>query len=731
MSIRRSERWSWVLLSAGAVVALLVGIVGFVNATVVNGDRFAELFNEIRQDDAVQATVASAVTDAAIDAQPDLVAVEPAIDAAAAAIVGSPVLDPVLTPAIRSFHQALTQQSDSGAVLTLADLGATVTTALERFVPQVAAVLPDNLNITLARIGGQTGIAAQIIPVIQVVSTLAWVLPLLMLALMAGGLLLAPHRRVAIVRLGRMLLVVGGALGLGALGMVIASALMGTQDISGAVTSAALSVFAKPLGIRAVAFAVVGGLLVAAAGALLPQVDLVREMRVVRYFVSQRPSSTGWAVARALGIISAGLLIVLFPNRVAAVLAIAAGLVVLFMGITELDAIAERQRAQDEQQLAARRADAMEAAATGDPEAVAAALAEGGDQGPRRVVRWLIPVAAAAAALAVVGALILPGSLPQTAAVAPSGDPEACNGYRELCDRPFDQVMIPASHNSMSIADGTWFLAEQPKDMVASLDDGIRGLLVDTWYGQPTEDGGAITAPKSIAAAEAALTETYGPEVIASARRTIDRVRRSEPVGPPVPYFCHTVCEIGATPMQPVMQRLDAWMDVHPREVVVLFIQDTVTPADTATVLEATGLADRAYVHEDGQRWPTLRELIDSGKQLVVLMENQGGGTEYPYLHQGFDLVQDTGYTYATAADFDCSLNRGSADSPLFMVNHWLASFTKLVSNAEEVNAYDALKARVEQCVAERGKVPNLVAVNWYDRGDLFRVVDEYNGVTG
>ena len=73
--------------------------------------------------------------------------------------------------------------------------------------------------------------------------------------------------------------------------------------------------------------------------------------------------------------------------------------------------------------------------------------------------------------------------------------------------------------------------------------------------------------------------------MVASIRRTIDRVRRAEPIGPAEPYFCHTVCEIGAEPMAPVMQRLNAWMDAHPREVVVLFIQDTVTPADTAAVL--------------------------------------------------------------------------------------------------------------------------------------------------
>jgi hypothetical protein len=333
--------------------------------------------------------------------------------------------------------------------------------------------------------------------------------------------------------------------------------------------------------------------------------------------------------------------------------------------------------------------------------------------------------------LLVLAALIIPGNLPQgdNLESASAVNTTACNGFEALCDEPFDQVVIPATHNSMSIADGTWFLAEQPKDMVDSLDDGIRGLLVDTWYGEPTADGGALTSDKSLAAAEAELTATYGQDVVNSIRRTIDRVRRSESVGPPEPYFCHTVCEIGATPMTPTMQRLNDWMDAHPREVIVLFIQDSVTPADTAAVLEKTGLADKAYVHPEGAEWPTLGEMIDSNKRLVVLMENEGGGDQYPYLHQGFDLVQDTEYTFKTAADFDCSLKRGQPDSPLFSVNHWLASFTKLISSAEEVNVYDVLKPRIDECEIERGRKPSMIAVNWYDRGDLFRVVNELNGV--
>jgi hypothetical protein len=714
MSTPRSNTWSKVLLTLGAVGLFLTGILGWLNAAVVNGENFAGFVNEVRQDEAVKTEIGQAVARAALDAQPDLIAVEPAIAAGAAAVAGSPLLDGVFTPAIRSFHDAMTQKGSESAVLKLADLGVTATTALERFVPQAADIIPANLNLTLAEVGGQEGIAAQIIPVIQEVSTLAWVVPLISLVLVALGIWLAPKRRLAIVRFGWMLLVVAGFLGLVVLGLNVAALFLDDSTLPGAVIGAALAIFSEPLSLRFIAIGVVGGLLVASAGALLPQVDVGGHARTAVGFATRRPTATGWAVARALVVIAVGLLIVLFPTISSQIVAVVAGLVVLFYGVTELDVIAERSRAQDAAEQAAARA------ASGEE-----------PQGRRSPVRWLIPVAAAGVGLLVLVALIIPGNLPQSNDLqsASAVNTTACNGFDALCDVPYDQVVTPATHNSMSIADGTWFLAEQPKDMVDSLDDGIRGLLVDTWYGQPTAGGSAITAPESLAGAEAELTATYGADVVASIQRTIDLVRRSEPSGPTEPYFCHTVCEIGSEPMAPVMDRLNDWMDAHPREVVTLFIQDTVSPADTAAVLEKAGLVDKAYVHPDGAEWPTLREMIDSNKRLLVLMENEGGGDTYPFLHQGFDLVQDTEYTFKTAEDFDCSLKRGEPDSPLLSVNHWLASFSTLISSAEEVNAYDVLKPRIDECEIERGRVPSMIAVNWYDRGDLFRVVNELNGV--
>lgn len=51
-----------------------------------------------------------------------------------------------------------------------------------------------------------------------------------------------------------------------------------------------------------------------------------------------------------------------------------------------------------------------------------------------------------------------------------------------------------------------------------------------------------------------------------------------------------------------------------------------------------------------------------------------------------------------------------------------------LPSNAVKVNAYATLLARARACQRIRHHLPDLVAVDFYKRGDLFRVVDTLNG---
>ena len=135
--------------------------------------------------------------------------------------------------------------------------------------------------------------------------------------------------------------------------------------------------------------------------------------------------------------------------------------------------------------------------------------------------------------------------------------------------------------------------------------------------------------------------------------------------GPVAAYLCHPFRELGGTPLLSELQGIRAWMDNHPGEVVTLFIQDAVSPADTATAIDTAGLRETVYrPATSAGPWPTLGSMIDRGQRLVVLMENDSCGARYPWLLQAFDHVQDTAYAYPTAHSFECVANLGVPDAP-------------------------------------------------------------------
>jgi hypothetical protein len=67
----------------------------------------------------------------------------------------------------------------------------------------------------------------------------------------------------------------------------------------------------------------------------------------------------------------------------------------------------------------------------------------------------------------------------------------------------------------------------------------------------------------------------------------------------------------------------------------------------------------------------------------------------------------------------------------MFLVNHWIETTpAPRPSNAEVVNRYDFLLDRARRCSEERGKIVNVLAVDFYGSGDLVKVVETLNGVT-
>jgi hypothetical protein len=124
--------------------------------------------------------------------------------------------------------------------------------------------------------------------------------------------------------------------------------------------------------------------------------------------------------------------------------------------------------------------------------------------------------------------------------------------------------------------------------------------------------------------------------------------------------------------------------------------------------------------------------MIDDDRRLLILAENHAGAAPWYQLAYRACCRRPRTRSPARAGwrttAASCRDNRGPADAPLFLVNNWVTTDpTPRPSNAQKVNAYATLLARARACRRMRNHVPNLIAVDFYRRGQLFRVAKTLN----
>ena len=256
-----------------------------------------------------------------------------------------------------------------------------------------------------------------------------------------------------------------------------------------------------------------------------------------------------------------------------------------------------------------------------------------------------------------------------------------CNGHEELCERHYDEVAYPMAHNAMSNAEDGWIAPNQNFGITRQLDEGIRGLMLDTYE----EDGELL--------------------------------------------LCHSVCLAGSQPLVEGLDEITVFLEANPGEVVSIIFENYITHAQTAAAFDESGLIDFVYSHEVGEQWPTLGGLIEADTRLVVFQEKLPQEDEFPWLMNIWDHAWETPFSFETPNDFTCDPNRGDPANPLFLLNHFLTAPLGGDPNfAEMVNYNPLFIERARQCEEEGDALPNFVAVDFYDIGDLFDVVDALNG---
>jgi uncharacterized membrane protein HdeD (DUF308 family) len=686
------------LCRAAALVALLLAVLaGYAERTLFSPDQFADRAAAALQDERVHDRVAAELTDQVLRVHPDLLAARPLIEEAASSVVGGAAFRRLFRAAVRDVHAATFRRDLDTVTLTIADAGTVLAAAVEVLQPVVADEIREDSRITLLREGidERAAGAARLADKIEVLAPL---LALLAAALAVAGIWLAADRRRAVGRLGTGTAVVGIVIVLGcALGRSLVLHALAEHDDRDA-AAAIWDVYAGDLRTAGWVLAAVGAVVAAAAASLLPPVGLEPALRRAAGWATTEPGRPVLRALRGIALIAAGVFVVTRPAAIVTLLATIGGVVLIYVGVAALLRLVYRPQDRERERGASRRGLVVGALAT----------------------------------VLVVGtvALFFAGGGASVAAPAPPG----CNGHDELCDRPLDEVVLPATHNAMS-AGPDWFASQQDAPIAAQLADGVRGLLIDTHYADRLPNGRVRTdfSGNLIPKAE---QDGVSEEAVAAALRLRERLGfRGE--GVRGMYLCHTVCELGATPLSDALDDLAAFLVTHPGEVVVVINQDYVTPRDFVEAVTDAGLADHVYTPPASGAWATLGELVEADERLVILAENEAGAA--PWYQLAYErLTQETPFSFSRVAQLtdpdlleaSCAPNRGPDGAPLFLINHWITTDPRpLPSNAARVNAYDALLRRARDCEQLRGKLPNLLAVDFYRQGDLFAVADELNGL--
>jgi hypothetical protein len=313
-------------------------------------------------------------------------------------------------------------------------------------------------------------------------------------------------------------------------------------------------------------------------------------------------------------------------------------------------------------------------------------------------------------------------------------DEAGCNGFVELCDRRIDEVAFAGAHNAMAASNaGGFFTARQTGGMLAQLSYGVRAFLVDMYSGAPIKDV-VRTAFLSEADRQASIAQLSEKER-AVGERFLGMVGADTPEDKRRVYLCHLYCELGATPAKAAFGKIHDWLRVNPNEVIILILEDHVEAEDAVEVLEASGLADRAYTWSPGAAAPTLREMIEAKKNVLVLAEYHRGGGVAPWYHDAYgSLLQDTPYKFGSLQELadpeSCSLGRGKRSAPLLLMNHWLdTGGLPRKSLADEVNSTDVLLERAETCRQRLNQAPNIIAIDFYNEGNIKGVIERINHV--
>ena len=222
-------------------------------------------------------------------------------------------------------------------------------------------------------------------------------------------------------------------------------------------------------------------------------------------------------------------------------------------------------------------------------------------------------------------------------------------------------------------------------------------------------------------------------------------------------HLCHSSCELlDAGSLASWLAEIKRWLDANPYEVITILLvnSDNAAASDLNSQFAAAGIVPYAYSPASATApptsWPTLNDLIVSGKRLVTFVADIVPSSAAPYLLNQFAFVFENPWSVTSAFNFSCLPERPAVvqgqtqaavqSERLPLMNHFLSvkqafgiqvpDIGNILSTNAESGPPGNLGDASARCTTAFGRAPTFVLVDFFDQGSAIDVVDRLNGIT-
>lgn len=258
------------------------------------------------------------------------------------------------------------------------------------------------------------------------------------------------------------------------------------------------------------------------------------------------------------------------------------------------------------------------------------------------------------------------------------------NYSSQLNPKQYDKVVFLTTHNAFNCSADAFSFPNQDYTLAQQLTAEVRGFMLDVY-----DNGGEL-----------------------------------------VLYHGYSI--LGYKPLSYELNQIKTFLDNNPNEIVSIILECYVTANKIESALSTSGLLSYAYI-KTGKTWPTLQEMINSNKRLVVFSDKNDASVSQKWYHYIWNYAVETSFSVTDTMQFRSDYNRGNPANDLFILNHFMVTpglGTGSKANAMIVNSNPFLANRITRCMTKTGKIPNFLTVDFHNVGNCLEEVYRLNGIT-